>query len=147
MPDRPPQPPPLAVVTPFVAALLERAVPSRQWRTHLLQLEQTSPALAEELRRVLAQLSYSAWWYRQHLERSRGETSAARTTEPASTEPNAGSERPLLPGTASVATTLRCSSRWVTQLIADGRLRAERVGRTWAIDPDSVDEFLTGSTT
>lgn len=41
----------------------------------------------------------------------------------------------------SVAASLGCTVRWVTQLCLVGRLAAVKVGRSWSIDPDSVQDF------
>jgi excisionase family DNA binding protein len=49
---------------------------------------------------------------------------------------------PLGWGTASmVAASLGCSTRWITQLCRMGQLAAVKVGRSWSIDPDSVQDF------
>ena len=43
--------------------------------------------------------------------------------------------------TGSVAASLGCSERWVTQLCLTGRLAAIKQGRTWFIDPESVQDY------
>ena len=48
--------------------------------------------------------------------------------------------------TGSVAASLRCSARWVTTLCMTGRLAAVKRGRTWFIDPESVEEYKRRST-
>jgi hypothetical protein len=41
----------------------------------------------------------------------------------------------------SVAASLGCTVRWVTQLCLTGRLAATKRGRSWLIDPSSVEDF------
>jgi excisionase family DNA binding protein len=137
---------PVVVLYPYVAALLERAMSGREWRTHLMQLEQTNPRLARELRTAREQMRYSAWWYRDQVSGRRGDVSDDRNAEVDLAEADARSERPLL-DTASVGRVLGCTSRRVIQLIDGKHLRAHRLGRVWGIEPESVDEYLMRSST
>jgi hypothetical protein len=41
----------------------------------------------------------------------------------------------------STAASLGCTVRWVTQLCLVGRLAAVKRGRTWFIDPESVQDY------
>jgi hypothetical protein len=41
----------------------------------------------------------------------------------------------------SVAASLGCTVRWVTQLCLTGRLAATKRGRSWLMDPSSVEDF------
>jgi hypothetical protein len=44
-------------------------------------------------------------------------------------------------GVGLVAADLNCSARWVTALCQQGRLAALKRGRSWFIDPSSVEDF------
>jgi excisionase family DNA binding protein len=44
-------------------------------------------------------------------------------------------------GVGKTAASLNCSPRWVTALIAQGRLAAVKHGREWRVDVDSVEDF------
>jgi hypothetical protein len=42
--------------------------------------------------------------------------------------------------TRDAALRLGCSARWVRYLIAEGRLRAQRISGVWVIDEASVEQ-------
>jgi hypothetical protein len=50
-------------------------------------------------------------------------------------------DRPSGLDTGLVAASLGCSERWVTQLCLTGRLAAVKRGRSWFIDPESVEDY------
>ena len=56
---------------------------------------------------------------------------------------DAGLENPLSRwvGVSEVAVMLNCGPRWVTALCQQGRLAATKRGRSWFIDPTSVEDF------
>lgn len=45
---------------------------------------------------------------------------------------------------AEVADALRVSARTVVNLCREGNLRAYRVGKSWRIEREAVDEYLAG---
>ena len=96
------------------------------------------PRIVAGFRNTIADLELAAGEFRD-WERAR---SAADSAEVPVGGLAAGLERPLSWGTTgSAAEALACSPRWVTQLIAMGRVSATRVGPEWRVDLDSVEDF------
>jgi hypothetical protein len=96
------------------------------------------PQVVRGLKQTASDLQSAAGQYR--------EWAAARNAADSAEVPNAsvdaGLKGPLGWGTASmVAASLGCSTRWITQLCRMGQLAAVKVGRSWSIDPDSVQDF------
>jgi hypothetical protein len=109
--------------------------------TRIAQLQRdpnVDPQVVRGLKQTASDLQSAAGQYR--------EWAAARNAADSAEVPNAsvdaGLKGPLGWGTASmVAASLGCSTRWITQLCRMGQLAAVKVGRSWSIDPDSVQDF------
>jgi excisionase family DNA binding protein len=115
-----------------------------QQRIRQLEVDPHVPGeVVRHLRGTAAGIEEAA---RQYREWSTGSaTSATEATEVSHRGGGAGSGlRPAGMDVGSVAAGLGCSPRWVTQLIAMGRLAATKHGRSWRIDPDSVRDYLQG---
>lgn len=130
--------PPVAPVSPYVAAFIMRRISSQQWRAVIVGARSTNPGLASELESAVAYLrSGQAWWLAQIGQSASGSGSAEVVPAAVGADLN----RPSSLGTSEVAVQLGVSARRVRQLAVAGTLRATRVGRSWAFDPDSVKEF------
>ena len=130
--------PPMAPVSPYVAAFIMRRIPSQQWRAAIVGAQSTNPGLASELEGAVAYLrSGQAWWLAQIRQSASGSGSAEVVPAAVGADLN----RPSSLGTSEVAKILGFSARWVRQLAETGSLRATRVGQSWVFDPDSVKEF------
>lgn len=130
--------PPMAPVSPYVAAFIMRRISSQQWRTAIVGAQSTNPGLASELESAVAYLrSGQAWWLAQIRQSASGSGSA----EVVSAEVVADLNGPSSLGTSEVAVQLGVSARRVRQLAVAGTLSATRAGRSWVFDPDSVKEF------
>jgi excisionase family DNA binding protein len=46
---------------------------------------------------------------------------------------------------ADAAELLECSTRWVQRLARRGVITARRIGRTWLLDPASVEQYRRGT--
>jgi hypothetical protein len=95
------------------------------------------PLVVRQLRGTEADLELAAREYRAW--------EAARNATESTEVPRGGFvgglDRPSGLDTGSVAASLGYTVRWVTQLCLVGRLAAVKVGRSWSIDPDSVQDF------
>jgi hypothetical protein len=87
------------------------------------------------LRGTAADLEMAAGDYREWTR------SASESAEVPNSGLDACLDRPSGLDTGSVAASLGCSERWVTQLCLTGRLAAIKRGRSWFIDPESVQDY------
>jgi hypothetical protein len=88
----------------------------------------------------LAAVSFRDW------ERSRADRNATEAAEVSGGGGGAGSAlRPTGMDVGAVAASLDCSERWVTQLCLTGRLAATKQGRSWRIDPGSLEDYKRGA--
>ncbi len=99
--------------------------------------------VAEEVSRLVRMKhEMSGAWPRLLLDLVDAMEAAARAapTRPVS-GPKGAPGRPATVGesTREVAARMGCSEQWVRELIRSGRLPAQRVGRTWVIDPGASD--------
>jgi hypothetical protein len=111
-------------------------------RERLRQLE-VDPCVHRDVvrgfRNTIADLEMAAAEYRE-WERARAATDSAEVPTSAV---RAVLDRPSRwMDTGSVAASLDCSERWVTQLCLTGRLAATKQSRAWLIDPGSVRDYL-----
>jgi excisionase family DNA binding protein len=118
----------------IIYQLLHESLPRR-----VRQLEcdpNVSGEVVRHLRGTAAAIEEAARQYRQLV------SEVSDSTEVRSGGSGSQSDSPLRWGTAGlVAETLGCSPRWVTQLIAMGRVSATKRGRSWLVDLDSVEDF------
>lgn len=136
--------PPLTSVKPYVANFILRGMPSSEWRRAIEGARKTNPQIAAELEVAFVYLRQAAEWWRASINQAASDSGNAEA-EIAEVDP--GSSRPDSLDTAAVGRRLGVSARRVCQLIDAEILKATRVGRrSWAIDPDSVDEYLMRST-
>ena len=120
---------PLVFVSGRVAARLSRPLAGLVRQAHA-----AGERLDEELVATVAAIERAARDYAASRVRA---GSVDGTTEPDLAELSSGSESNGL-STAETADRLGCSERWVTKLIAADRLAAQRVGRSWVVDPASL---------
>jgi hypothetical protein len=114
---------------------------SLQSRIHQFERDPgVHPGVVRQLRGTATDLEEAARLYREWAS-----CSAAEAIEAPPSGLEAVLDRPSGLDTGSVATSLGCSERWVTQLCLTGRLVAVKVGRVWSIDPDSVREYKKGA--
>jgi hypothetical protein len=109
-------------------------------RVRIRQLELdpgVHPDVVRQLRGAEADLETAARQYRDWVD----DRSASESAEAPPSGVDASLDRPFGLDTGSVAASLGCSERWVTQLCLTGQLAAVKVGRSWSIDPDSVQDF------
>jgi excisionase family DNA binding protein len=118
----------------IIAMLLRDVLPRR-----VRQLE-CDPAVSGDvvrhLRGTAAAIEEAARLYRERV----AEVTASVEVESAGGDAGLGN-LPIGWGVAEVAASLGCSERWVTQLIAMGRLAATKRGREWRIDVNSVEDY------
>jgi excisionase family DNA binding protein len=86
-----------------------------------------------------AAIEEAARQYRVLVESSRSEVT--ESVEVPRGGCGAGLGNPPQVGVAEVAVMLNCGPRWVTALCQQGRLAATKRGRSWLIDPSSVEDF------
>jgi hypothetical protein len=114
-------------------------------RSRLRQLEVdpgVDRGIVRGFRNTIEDLELAAHEYRD-WERAR---SAADSAEASVSVLDAGLDCPSRwVDAGSVAASLGCTVRWVTQLCLVGRLAAVKVGRVWSIDPDSVRDYKKGA--
>jgi hypothetical protein len=128
----------VAPIPPFVAAFIMRQIPREKWDAAIAGARATNPELASQLAQAATYLRDGSRWWR---DRVMAVTSDSGSAEAQVAEAAADSERPDSLDTAAVGRRLGCSSRWVCQLIEGEHLRAHKVGRSWAVDPRSVEEY------
>lgn len=112
---------------------------SLQARLHQLERDpHVNPQVIRQLRGVLDDLELGAAAYRD-WERIRNATDSVEVLRGGR---DAGSD--CLPhrwGVAEAAASLNCSHRWVTALIAQGRLAAVKERREWRIEVNSIADY------
>ena len=98
--------------------------------------------VVRDLRVTAAAIREAARQYRELVDRSRSVVAAS--VEVAGGGSDAGLEHPLSRwvDVGEVAAMLNCSPRWVTALCQQGRLAATKRGRSWLIDPESVEDYI-----
>ena len=114
-------------------------VASEDWRSHEVNLLKTNPGLARQVQDVRRRLQYSAWWWRNEVNTA---ASVDGSAEAVDTEVAARLSHLSSWDSTAAGQFLGVSSRRVLQLIDEGTLRANRVGRSWAIDIQSAEEYL-----
>lgn len=130
--------PPIAPIPPYVAAFILREISPGRWREAVDGTRATNRALALQLERAMAYLREGQAWHRGAVGRAisdRGSPEVGISGE------SAESNRPPPWGAAQAGHYLGVSARQVRYLCESGALRATRLGRSWAIDPTSVEEY------
>jgi hypothetical protein len=98
--------------------------------------------VVRELRAMAAGLEEAARQYREMVDRSRSEVADSAEVAGRGFAAGLGNLPSRWVDTGLVAAELGCSERWVTQLCLTGRLAATKRGRSWFIDPDSVQDYM-----
>ncbi len=138
---RVPEQPPLAVLSPGLAAYLSRRLPSKQLRVDAQRARlMGNEGLARDIESLLLRLRYAEQWQRDHALGAE----IAEGSEVGVPETSSGSERPTSLDVGTAAGLLGVCERRVRQLIAAGALEASRPSgqRKWVIDRQAVDEYL-----
>jgi excisionase family DNA binding protein len=125
-------------VPPYVAAFILREISGSRWRSAIDGARATNPQLATQLERAQAYLRDGREWHRDAVRQA---TSVRGNAETEIVNDDGDSDRPPPSDTDVVAGQLGVSARQVRNLCKSEALRATRVGRNWAIDPTSVEEY------
>lgn len=133
-----PVPVPHVSLRPLAAWWFARRVGTRELREHALHARTHGrPDLAEQLEEASAQLRAV------EAASASSATSDFRSAEADQSEVESELETSSSLGTRQVAALLdNCSTRWVTQLIKDKKLKATWQSGRWMVDRDAVDEYL-----
>jgi hypothetical protein len=120
----------------IVWQLLRESLPSR---IRQLSLDPgVDPAVVRQLRGAAADMELAADEYRAWD----AVRNAADSAEASESGLASGLDRPSRwVDAGSVAASFGCTVRWVTQLCLAGRLAAVKAGRSWSIDPESVQDY------
>jgi hypothetical protein len=128
---------------PSAWILWQTARDSLRSRLRQLQLDAgVDPAIVRGFHNTIEDLELAALQFRDWEMARRSVSEFADSAEVPGGGDSAGLESPPRWVDAGlVAASLGCSVRWVTQLCLTGRLAATKRGRSWLIDPSSVEDF------